>query len=206
LRLAHGYDILALARTQSALETVATEVKGGGGACRIAAVDLMDPSAISRTLHGVEADVLVNNAGLGPTKPFLDLTAEEWHAMVDVNFNALYHVTRALLPSMIARKRGHVVVIGSIASRSAFVGGTCYAGTKHAALAFVECLNLEVREHGVKVSIVNPGGVATDFSARKDAGWMLRPEDVAEAVANVLATPANVLVHSVEVRALTPKK
>jgi NADP-dependent 3-hydroxy acid dehydrogenase YdfG len=150
--------------------------------------------------------VVVNNAGLGPMKPLLELTVEEWQTMVDVNFNALFHVTRALLPGMASRGRGHVVVIGSIASRSAFVGGTCYAGTKHAALAFVECLNLEVRDRGVKVSIVNPGSVATEFSHRKDESWMLSADEVAESVAHVIETPPDVLVHSLEIRALSPRK
>jgi NADP-dependent 3-hydroxy acid dehydrogenase YdfG len=206
LRLAENHDILALARSKDALETLAVEARVKGSDCRIAAVDLRDRDAIGRALAGVDADVLVNNAGLGPMKPFLELTPEEWHTMVDVNFSALYHVTRAVLPGMTKRRRGHVVVIGSIAARSAFVGGTCYAGTKHAAQAFVECLNLEVREHGVKVSIVNPGSVATSFSSRKDESWMLSPEEVAESVAHVIDTPADVLVHSLEIRALTPKK
>jgi 3-oxoacyl-[acyl-carrier protein] reductase len=139
-------------------------------------------------------------------KPLLELSEAEWSAMVDVNFNALFHVTRALLPGMTKRGRGHIVVIGSIAGRSASIGGTCYAATKRAAQAFVECLNLEVRDRGVKVSIVNPGAVATDFSQREDDSWMLSPEEVAESVAHVIETPPDVLVHSLEIRALTPKK
>lgn len=206
LRLSKTFDIVALARTKQALDELAVEVKRAGGECHLRAVDLRDPKAIARALEGVEAEVVVNNAGLGPTKPLLELTPNEWDAMVEVNFNALYHVTRALLPGMIKRKRGQIVVIGSIAARSAFPGGTCYAGTKHAAQAFAECLNLEVRVHGVKVSIVNPGAVATSFSSRKDETWMLSPEEVAESVAHVIDTPADVLVHSLEIRALTPKK
>jgi 3-hydroxy acid dehydrogenase/malonic semialdehyde reductase len=206
LRLAGTYDILALARTKPALEELASEVQRAGAEYRTAAVDLADPPAIARALQGVDAEVLVNNAGTGPVKPFLELTADEWHGMVDVNFNALYHVTRALLPRMIARKRGHVVIIGSITGRTALVGGTCYAATKHAAQAFAECLNLEIREHGVKVSIVNPGSVATQFSRKPDPSWMLKPEDVAESVARVIDTPPGVLVHSLEIRALSPKK
>jgi short-subunit dehydrogenase len=206
LRLAKTYDILAIARTEPALDTLSADVRQLGGACRVAAVDLRDAAAVAKALKDVEAQVLVNNAGVGSVKPFLELSADEWTAMVDVNFNALYHVTRALLPAMIARKHGHVVIIGSIAGRSAFVGGTCYAGTKHAAMAFAECLMLEVREHGVKVSIVNPGSVATDFSPRNDPAWMLAPEEVAESVAQVIDTPADVLVHRLEIRALAPKK
>lgn len=206
LRLARSHDLLAIARSQSALEQVAREVREAGGACRVLSLDLADFQATERALQDVDADVVVNNAGLGPIKPLTELAPEEWHRMVDVNFNALFHVTRSLLPGMIARRRGHVVVIGSIAARSAFVGGACYAATKHAAQAFVECLNLEVRDRGVKVSIVNPGSVATEFSLRSDASWMLSPEEVAESVAHVIETPPDVLVHSLEIRALTPRK
>jgi NADP-dependent 3-hydroxy acid dehydrogenase YdfG len=206
LRLAPTHDVLAMARSRAELESLASEIASRGGDCRIAVVDLREAEAIAAALEGVDADVVVNNAGLGPMKPLVELTAEEWQTMVDVNFNALFHVTRAVLPGMIGRRRGHVVVIGSIAGRSAFVGGSCYAATKHAAAAFAECLNLEVREHGVKVSIVNPGSVATGFSHRSDASWMLSPEEVAESVWHVIDTPPDVLVHSLEIRALTPKK
>jgi 3-hydroxy acid dehydrogenase/malonic semialdehyde reductase len=205
-RLAPTHDILALARSKPELERLAGEIAKEGGSCRVAAVDLRDPAAIGKALDGVSADVVINNAGLGPIKPLLELTPDEWQAMVDVNFNALYHVTRAVLPGMVSRRRGHVIVIGSISGRSAFIGGTCYAATKHAAAAFVECLNLEVRHQGVKVSIVNPGSVATEFSDRNDPSWMLSAEEVAESVAHVLATPPDVLIHSLEIRALAPKK
>src|SRR4029077_2584682 len=175
------------------------EIEARGGSCRPRTVDVSDPSAVAAALADVDAHVLVNNAGVGVLKPFMELTRDEWTQMVDVNFNALFDVTRAVLPAMIARKSGHVVVIGSISGRSAFVGGTCYAATKHAVMGFTECLMLEVRESGVKVSVVNPGSTATNFSPRFDASWMLAPQDVAEAVAHVLATPPNVLVHRVEV-------
>lgn len=206
IRLAPKYDILAIARSRPHLDALAREVKHSGAECRVAAIDLRDPNAIANALSGVQADVLVNNAGLGAMKPFLELTPEEWHTMVDVNFNALYHVTRAVLPGMVERGHGHVIVIGSIAGRSAFVGGTCYGATKRAVQGFVECLNLEVRDRGVKVSAVNPGSVATDFSARNDPTWMLSAEEVAESVAQVIETPRDVLIHSLEIRALTPKK
>ena len=206
IRLAPKYDILAIARSRPALDALAREIRLNGTECRIAAVDLRDPNAIANALSGVQAEVVVNNAGLGPMKPLLELTPDEWHAMVDVNFNALYHVTRAVLPGMMQRGRGHVIVIGSIAGRSAFVGGTCYGGTKRAVQGFVECLNLEVRDRGVKVSVVNPGSVATEFSERNDPSWMLSAEEVAESVAHVIETPRDVLVHSMEIRALTPKK
>lgn len=206
LRLASTHDIVAVARSADDLRTLADEIEAQGGACRTIALDLTDGAATERALAGVDADVLVNNAGMGVLKPFLELTADEWRRMVDLNFNALFHVTRALLPGMMARGRGDVVNIGSIAGRSAFIGGSCYAATKHAVMSFTECLMLEVRDSGVRVSVVNPGSVATAFGSGSNADWNLLPEDVAESVAHVVAAPASVLIHRLEVRALSPKR
>lgn len=206
LRLCGTHDILAVARSRDELDHLARDIAAQGRSCRTAVLDVRDADAVARAFADVDAQVLVNNAGVGAMKPMLELTPQEWHTMVDVNFNALYHVTRALLPRMIARKRGHVIVIGSISGRSAYVGGTCYAATKHAAMGFAESLMLEVRDHGVKVSIVNPGSVATDFSHKRDPSWMLSAEEVAESVAHVIDTPPDVLVHRLEIRALSPRK
>src|SRR5512133_1375712 len=202
LRLAMEYDVVAVARSEEELDELAAEIGEMGGRCRTITLDVADPRAVAEALADVDADVLVNNAGVMAQKPFLELTPEEWHRMVDVNFNALYHVTRAVLPGMVERGRGHVVMVGSIAGRSAFVGGSCYAATKHAVMGFSESLMLEVRDKGVKVSVVNPGSVATSFSRReRDTSWMLTADDVAEAVVHAIDTPPRVLVHRIEVRA-----
>lgn len=206
-RLARDYDIVATARDRHALQDLAAEIAAGGGRCTPVAADLTRGDDVVRALGGVDAEVLVNNAGVMHKKPFLELSPAEWHEMVDVNFNALYHVTRALLPGMMARGRGHVLIIGSITGRSAFAGGTCYAATKHAVMGFSESLLFEVRHSGVKVSVVMPGSVATDMAgAEADATWMLGAADVAEAVAHVLSTPPPVLVHRLEIRALKPPR
>jgi 3-oxoacyl-[acyl-carrier protein] reductase len=209
IRLAPTHDIVAVARSETELDALASEIAAAGGSCHTIAVDVTDGDAVRVALGDVDAQVLVNNAGIGVIKPFLELTREEWRGMVDLNFNALYDVTRAVLPAMVRRKSGHIVVIGSISGRSAFVGATCYAATKAAVTAFTESLMLELRDAGVKVSVVAPGGVATSFSgAGGDQSWKLRPEDVADAVAAVIDTPPSVLVHRVEVRTLNapPKK
>lgn len=209
LRLAADFEIVAVARSEDELDALAREITAAGGICHPRVVDITDPHAVNAALGDIDAQVLVNNAGVGVIKPFIELTREEWQAMVDVNFNALFDVTRAVLPGMIRRRSGHVVVIGSISGRSAFVGGSCYAATKAAVQGFTENLMLELREYGIKVSVVNPGSVATDFSGFRsnDQSWKLAAEDVANAVASVIDTPPNVLIHRVEVRTLTvPKK
>jgi 3-oxoacyl-[acyl-carrier protein] reductase len=207
LRLAPTHRVIAAARNRGELESLAQDITAKGGSCDVIELDVTNADAVARALHGVRADVLVNNAGIGFLKPLLELTADEWHTMVDVNFNALFHVTRAVLPGMIERGYGHIVMVGSIAGRSAYVGGSCYAATKHAVMGFSESLMLEVRDRGVKVSVVNPGSVATSFSRReRDTSWMLTADDVAEAVAHAIDTPPRVLIHRIEVRAAAPKK
>jgi NADP-dependent 3-hydroxy acid dehydrogenase YdfG len=201
LRLAPVYEIIAAARDEGALASLTAEIRGKGGVCTPVAVDLRKPDDIGRAFDGMRADVLVNNAGVMRQKPFLELTPDDWHAMVDVNLNALYHVTRAFLPGMMERRRGHVLIVGSISGRSAYVGGTGYTATKHAVMGFAESLMLEVRDHGIKVSTVNPGAVATELTpGGSQRAWKLKAEEVAETVAFVLEAPGQVLLHRVEIR------
>ena len=201
-----GHNVVAVARTQAELDVLGADIRAAGGTCRPIALDVADGAAVAAALGNLDVDVLVNNAGVGVLKPFVELTVEEWQRMLDVNVNALFHVTRAVLPGMFRRKVGHVCTIGSIAGRSVFAGGTCYGGTKAFVTAWAENLMLEVRDHGVKVSVIMPGAVATEFNGNqvsdKDA-WKLMPEDVADAVAQVVLTPPHVLIHRLEVRTLT---
>jgi 3-oxoacyl-[acyl-carrier protein] reductase len=104
---------------------------------------------------------------------------------------------------MVERGRGHVVNIGSLSGRSAFAGGSCYTATKHALVGFSESLMMEVRDAGVRVSLVMPGSVNTTFSGGKaNADWKLAPSDVADAIAYTLAQPDNALLSRVELRPL----
>ncbi|MEP6692672.1 MAG: SDR family oxidoreductase [Gemmatimonadaceae bacterium] len=207
LRLSEKYAIVAAARSTTELASLRSEIADRGGRCDVREFDLRDPGAIGAALAGIDAEVLVNNAGLGVMKPLLEMSAEEWHRQVDVNLNALFHVTKALLPGMVARGVGDVVNIGSIAGRSAFAGGSCYAATKSGVMAFTESLMLEVRDKGVRVSVIMPGSVDTGFSTRRaDTSWMLSPEEVAESVWFTVTQPRDVLVHRLEIRAANPRK
>ncbi len=207
LELAHTHNLLLTARTAAALEPVAALARSRGAEVRAIPCDLTKPAAVHEALAGVSCDLLVNNAGVATIKPLLSLAPDEWQAMVDVNVNALFHVTRAVLPGMVERQRGHVITIGSIAGRNTFAGGSCYSGTKHFVMGFSESLLFEVREAGVKVSVVMPGSVETElFPAGTDTSWMCTPEDIAGAIRHLVDTPPHVLQYIVEVRPLTPKR
>lgn len=202
-RLATGWEIVAVARSVGELDVLRREIEEAGGDCSTIELDVTDSAAVQRALEGIDADVLVNNAGIGLLKPLLDLTVEEWRSMVAVNFDALFYVTRALLPGMVAKGMGHIVNIGSLSGRGAFVGGTCYAATKHAVVGFSESLMMEVRDSGVRVSLIMPGSVDTNFSRGEgNASWKLRASDVADAVLFTLEQPPDTLVSRVELRPL----
>lgn len=207
LALASTHDLIVVARDSAHLEETAVLCRAAGAPVRSILLDVTDAAAVEAALAGLEVDVLINNAGVAVMRPFLEMTSEEWHRMVDVNVNSLYHVTRALLPGMVARGRGHVCTIGSIAGRNTFAGGTAYTGTKHFVMGFSESLMLEVRDAGVAVSVVMPGSVDTDlFPPGTNRTWMLEPKDVGDAVAFVVNSPAHMLVHRIEVRPLSPKR
>lgn len=206
-QLAGQYDLILVARDHERLENVAATCRELGAQVQTLLLDVADGAGTAAALAGLHVDVLVNNAGVAVLKPFLDMTAEEWHRQVDVNVNALYHVTRAVLPGMVQRGRGHVCIIGSTAGRNTFVGGTCYTGTKHFVMGFAESLMLEVRDAGVGVSVITPGSVATDlFPEGTNLTWMLEPQNVADAVAFAVNAPPHMLVHRLEVRPLSPKR
>lgn len=207
LTLSSRYRVVALARDGAALQSLAQTVRDSGGECLVREADLRKAESIANALEGISADVLINNAGVMFKNAFVDQTPEEWHAMIDVNLNAIYYVTRALLPGMLERQRGYIVNIASIAGKNALPGAACYAATKHALIGLSESLMLEVRDRGVRVSCVLPGSVATELSpGGSKNSWALRPDDVAKCVSDLLTTPAHALVHMVEVRASQPKK
>lgn len=204
-RLAVSHRVVAVARSRPPLDSLADEIGAAGGQCRAIELDITERAAVDAALWGIDAQVLVNNAGIGVLKPFVELTPEEWHRTIDVNLHGVYYATRALLPGMLARGRGEIVNIASLAGKNAFAGGTCYAATKHALLGFTESLMLEVRAQGVRVSAVLPGSVDTEFSGRRGASaWKLAAEDVAESVAHIIAAPANAHVSAVEMRPSRP--
>ena len=207
LELATTHNLILTARSADALSSLATNASARGAEVQAIPCDLANVSGLQSALANVSCDVLINNAGVASIKPFLSITPSEWNAMVDVNVNALYHVTRAVLPGMVERQRGHVITIGSIAGRNTFAGGSCYSGTKHFVMGFSESLLLEVRDSGVKVSVVMPGSIETElFPAGTDTSWMCLPADVASAVRHLVDTPPHVLQYIVEVRPLTPKR
>ena len=179
-----------IARTAGDLDAVLGGLTGEGVAVT---ADVANRTAIIDAIAEVEAalgpiDVLVANAGIGAYGPLIDMSYEEIEHVVHVNVLGTIYAIRAVLPGMVARRRGHVVTIGSIAGRIGSPFEAVYAATKFAGVGLTEAFAVEVAPYGVGVSLVNPGVVATEFSnARGHPYDRERPKPIsAESVADAV--------------------
>lgn len=129
--------------------------------------------------------ILVNNAGMGVFGPAHELSEADWDAVLDTNLKAVFLVSKAVVPEMIRRRTGHIINISSLAGKNTFAGGGIYCASKWGLLGLTGCMAEDLRGHGIRVSAICPGTVATEFSphAGKDPSKMLQAEDVAHAVA-----------------------
>ena len=205
-----GARVVLVARTRRDLDGALAVI----GESRATAVtgDVTDEAtaatAVARAQEwGGRLDAVVNNAGIGWSGAVHEMPVAEWRRLIDVNVTGVFLFTRAALPSMLARGRGHIVNIASGAGRAGMAGSAAYSASKFAVIGLTEAVGLEVRGTGVKVSVVEPGAVQTGFSkaaARRD--WALRPDDVARVVRAVLATGPNVWIREAFVTPLAVPK
>ena len=169
LRMAAAGGRLALvARRNRELEAVAEKIRAGGGEAVAMVCDVGDrEQALATADRAVDAvgpiDVLVNNAGFGHHRRFLDWDLEDMERVMRVNFLGSLYFTKALLPAMVERGRGWLVFIASAAGRIAPADETVYAASKHAMIGLAGSLSLEVEEAGVHVLTVCPGAIRTPF-------------------------------------------
>lgn len=213
---AEGWRVIAAGRRQDRLAALVEEL--GAGRALALPLDVRDRAAVAAAIEGLpptfaEIDALVNNAGLAAgLDPAQGADLDDWDAMVDTNCKGLMYVTRAVLPGMIARDRGHVVNIGSTAGEWPYPGGNVYGATK----AFVRQFSLNLRADlfgtRLRVTDIEPGLVGgTEFSSVRFKGDAARaaapyagtdpltPEDIADAVHWVASRPARVNVNTLQV-------
>lgn len=153
-------------------------------------------------------DILVNNAGVGIFKSIEEMSWEEWRQQIDLNLGGVWACTKAAIPHLKASPDGFVINIGSLASRNSFAAGTGYNASKFGLLGMSEAMMLDLRPHGIRVSIVMPGSVNTDFSGPQQSGrgWKLEASDCALAVMQLLSFPKEAHVSRIEMRPAMPDK
>ena len=202
-----GFDVHALARRADRLEALAAAT-----GCEAHVVDVNDTPALERLLGAIEADVLVNNAGLGRAMDSLaEASFDDIERTVATNVTAVLHATRIVLPGMIARRRGHIVNLGSMAGLYP-LSAALYGATKGAVHRLSTNLRLELRGTGVRVTEVCPGRVVSEFYdvAVDDPDRRsqllatgideITSEDVAELIRYAVVSPARMNINRIEVQ------
>ena len=197
---------LARARDELQRRTGAASVVGVRADVRTYADVERALEEIASTLGGI--DILVNNAGVGVFKPVADMSVDEWHTVLDTNLSGVFYCCHAALPHLRRRGGGWIINISSLASKNPFVNAAAYSASKAALNAFSEALMQEVRYEGIRVSYVLPGSVNTGFGrlANTKSEGALQPEDVAQAVVDLVQHPTRSLPSRVEIRPSQPPR
>lgn len=213
LLAAEGHNVILAARRKDRLEELAREL---GGTALSVPTDITDPAACAALVgRAIErfgtVDVLVNNAGVGLYAPIAQADPKDWRKMFDVNVLGTLYATQAVVRHMLERRTGHVVFVSSAAGRRVpHAHGTVYSATKHAITAIAEGLRQDMDGQGIRVTIVEPGLVRTEFptSSFADAAEYyaskayapLEAEDVAAAIGHAVNLPASVSVNKILLR------
>jgi 3-oxoacyl-[acyl-carrier protein] reductase len=202
-----GATVVLCARDRKKLADAASDLAREGIAAKAIAADVTKPADIAALIEQTEResgpiDILVNNAGIGYFAPVQEASEEKWDAVLDTNLKAVFLLSKAVAPGMIARRKGHIINIASLAGKNAFPGGSLYCASKWGLLGLTQCMAEDLRAHGIRVSAVCPGSVATDFSphAKKDPSKMLQPEDVALAVETIVRQAPQSFISEVVLR------
>jgi NADP-dependent 3-hydroxy acid dehydrogenase YdfG len=210
-RFAHaGWHLILAGRRLDRLEQLRAEL--GANITTILPLDVRDRDAVAKSLTGLEVDVLLNNAGLAlGLEPAWEVDLDDWETMVDTNLKGVMYRTRAVLPGMVARQRGHVVNIGSTAGSWPYPGGNVYGATKAFVEQYTRNLRADLLGTPVRATYLAPGMAQTEFSnvrfkgddTRADRVYTgaepLRAEDIAEIILFVVNLPAHVNINALEV-------
>jgi len=210
-----GASVVVTGRDQAAAEAVASAIdEGPQGTAVGIACNVRDPDdcqgLIAATVERFgHLDILVNNAGVGIFRSITELSIEEFQTQIETNLNGVFYLSKAAVPHLSETGDGWIINIGSLASRNTFAAGTGYNASKFGLLGMTEATMLDVRDQDIRVSIVMPGSVNTEFWAREqqaERGWRLEGEDCAMAVMQLLAYPKEAHVSRMEMRPSQPGK
>jgi len=204
-----GAAVSLCGRDAKSLEAAAREVGEFSSQVLAHAADVTNARDISSLVQATEEKlgpitVLVNNAGIGNPGfgPAHEKGESDWDLVLNTNLKSVFLVSRAVAPLMIQRRRGDIINISSLAGKNTFAGGGLYCASKWGLQGLAGCMADDLRAYGIRVSVVCPGSVATEFSGRgpKDPSKVLTAEDVAHAVAMVALQGPQSFISEVQMR------
>lgn len=206
----NGYDLIITGRRNDRLTELTGQLKKYNVQVMSLCFDIRDRAAVNEAFNSLseawkQVDILVNNAGLAAGLDYIyQGDVEDWEAMIDTNVKGLLYMSRCVTPIMVARKKGHVINISSIAGKEVYEKGSVYCATKHAVDALTRVMRLDLVHHNIKVSSISPGAAETEFSLvrfkwdeqrAKDVYKGLAPmtgEDIAEAIYFIITRPPHI--------------
>jgi 3-oxoacyl-[acyl-carrier protein] reductase len=191
---AAGARVVLTARREEKLNSLVAECRALGTEAVAVVGDAREEETARRAVESAissfgRLDILINNAGAGNYKTLVETSADEYDQLMDTNMRSTFLFSRHAVPVMIEQKAGTVLMLSSMAGIHGFAGEAVYCATKFAQVGFAQALDRELREHGIKVGVICPGGVKTEFAlgyGRTEesvaASSMLEPQDVADVV------------------------
>ena len=158
--------------------------------------------------HFGQLDALVANAGVGHFAPIESLTSEDWKKTIDTNLTGVFNSVKSSI-DLLKQSQGYIITIASLAGANFFENGSAYNASKFGLVGFTQAIMLDLRKHGIKVSTIMPGSVATEFAGHNPSdadAWKIQPEDIGHIVLDLLKMNPRTLPSKVEVRPSKPAK
>ena len=218
---ANNYNLIITGRREEKLNTLKKTLEEKfGNLVYVLSFDVSDRTAVNKAFSSLpeawkKIDLLLNNAGLALGRDnFDEASLDDWDTMIDTNLKGLLYVSKAVLPFMIPHRSGHIINIGSTAAKQVYQKGNVYCATKHAVLAVSEAMRIDLLQHKIKVTVINPGAAETEFSlvrlkqdpqeAKKvyEGYEPLHAEDIAQVVYFAATLPAHVCINELEITCL----
>lgn len=204
-----GASVAICGRDRAALKDSAAAIERLGTRTFYQVADVTDAGQAAELVAKSEGalgpiSILVNNAGIGLFGPAHEKTEADWDRVLDTNLKSVFLVSRAVAPSMIRRGSGDIINISSLAGKNTFAGGGIYCASKWGLMGLSGCMAEDLRGFGIRVSVICPGSVATEFSGSrpKDPSKALSPEDVAHAVEAIVTQRPGSFLSEMHVRPL----
>ena len=201
-----GVNVGLIARTETDLMNVAKEIEAYGVKVAYATADVSSMEQVNQAVATIYStlgtvDILINNAGTGKFGKFLELEPDEWKQIIDTNLMGVYYVTRAVLPQLIDKNSGDIIMISSTAGQKGAPLTRAYSASKFGVHGLTESLALEVRKHNIRVTALTPSTVATELAYKENLTdgnpeKVMQPEDLAEFIVAQLKLHPRIFIKS----------
>jgi 3-oxoacyl-[acyl-carrier protein] reductase len=204
-----GANVILTARDENALGDLKDEIISEGGSAACFPADLASGEDIEKMFDRVKKDyekldVLINNAGIVKAGKLVDFSIKDFDRLIAINLRAVYLCCQHALKLMLPAGSGYIINISSVVGFKGYPNQTAYTASKHGVAGLSKALSAEVQKHGIRVSLIHPGGVDTDLAGQVrpdlDRSVLMKPEDIAQTVMYLLSLSDRAMVDEIYIR------